>query len=512
MQGDSDARGLTAMQVAGRAPAVTATAHAPTVYPATALIAMGGVTLGIPVANLREVMVHPPGLQPLPAGGPFAMGCVALRGQVIPVLDLSAALNLPPSREGCNIIAILRWESRIVGLRAQAVRRIVQSSEVLVQEMTPAGSEMARLVLPRVALVGLEVVSLLDASALLTAAEVPHTAEQPTRSRHLDRSSQFLLCEIGGWRYCVSVRNIEATLAETAVDSSVLAQGSCEGAIERHGLKMALMNPQIFTGFVKGGARPAHSGGIVLKLEPGRGLTLRADRITDILHLQRSQITAIPPTVCDRPDLFQGVVFDAKGLPCYVLDIDRLTADPEAQALARIAHRKDEGNRADSSTSGAAKGVPGTAIFVRAGGLRALAIEDVVEILQLPAAFCKTKPRYDGFIDSLFYRDSLLAVFCMSWLAGERDPQPGQRPGIVVVRKAGERIGLLVEDIVGIERVHFIDDVPEFSGGPATRLAMRQSHTSARFVALWPVQPAVKKERNIHQMPAAAADHQGILS
>lgn len=473
------------VQGADLVPAVINTAPALIGQAATALISLGGLLLGIPVTNLREVMVHPPSLQPLPSGGPFATGCVPLRGQVIPVLDLSAALKLPAPPEGPCIIAILRWENRVVGLRAQEVRRIVQPNDVLIQELAPAGSDLARNLLPGVALVGNEVVSLLDSNALLAAPDVPHSVEHQTRSRHLDRSGQFILCEIEGWRYCVAVGNIEGTLAETVVDNSVLFHGACEGVIERNGLKTALMNPKVYTGFSSAGDRLSQSGGIVLKLDAGSGLILRADRITDILLLQPAQITPVPAAVCARSDLFQGVVFDAAGAPCYVLDITRLVAETDVLALASIACRKDADRPRGATSGGGPKGVAGTAIFVRAAGLRALAIQDVDEILPLPLALSTALPRHDGFVGSIFYREALLPVFCMSCLAGVTDPPPGQRPAIVVVRKAGERVGLLVQDIVGIERVQFVEDVPEVAQGPATRLAVRHLNAAHRFVAVW---------------------------
>ncbi|MBI1171389.1 hypothetical protein GC209_08310 [bacterium] len=460
---------------------------------ATALISLGGLTLGIPVANLREVMVRPPGLQPLPAGGRHAVGCVALRGQVIPVLDLATALTLPlpgsPPGQSPGIIAILRADDRVVGIAAHDVHRIVQSRDLTVQDLDPAGSAPARTVLPGVALFGEEVVSLLDARALIDMVDVPHATERPAPSRHLDRSSQYLRCEIGTWRYCVSVRQIEATLADTVVDSRVLFHGACEGTVERHGIEMALMNPRIYTGFAAGAERLLQSGGVVVRLDAARSLTLRSDRISDILHLQRGQIAPMPKAPCARPDLFLGVVFDAQGEPCYVLDIEKLIAEPQVQSLAGVAHRRADKALVATDIADGPKGVAGTAIFVRAGGLRALPIQDVEEIAPRPAALDDAQPRHDGYLGWVRHRDALLPVFCMTWLAGVTEAHRGIRSGIVIVRSAGERIGLLVEDITGIEPVRFVEDAPEVPHGPKTRLAMRNRKTPDRLVAVWDLEP-----------------------
>lgn len=411
------------------------------------------------------------------------MGCVALRGQVIPVLDLAPSLSLLDQAKTPGIIAVIRSEGRVVGVRADSVRRIVQSRDMQVQELLVTGSSVGNKILPRVALVGKEVIHLLDAEALFELPDLPHALEVQTKSRHLDRSSQFLLCNIGTWRYCVPVSHIEATLPETSVDSKVLVQGSCEGAVQRHGVQMALMNPSSYTGFSSTGASPQHSAGIVIKLDGDRCLTLRADRISDILHLQRDDISAMPKAVCRRPDLFQGVVFDPDGQPCFVLDLDRFIEDPDVQSLASVAHRISD--LVVSKSDLGPKGKPGTAVFVRAGGLRAFPIHDVEEIIPRPALMPNEEPRHDGYMFSLAHRGALLPIFSMSCLAGKGEVTRGRRSGIVVVKEFGERIGLLVQDIVGIEPVTFIEDVPDIPGGPKSLLAMRSRASSDGLIAVW---------------------------
>src|SRR5471032_2184921 len=92
--------------------------------PAAAALALGLMTvddvlLALPVAMLREVIPCPESLAPLPLPG--VCGAVQLRGLIIPVLDLRAALGLPGSSAADKVVVLMRHAGRLLGLRVSAV-------------------------------------------------------------------------------------------------------------------------------------------------------------------------------------------------------------------------------------------------------------------------------------------------------------------------------------------------------------------------------------------------------
>ena len=201
-----------------------------------ALIDLGAAKIAIDVTDLREVMPAPEKLQAFQSSAPGIVGCVALRGQVVPVADLGPLLGLPGRQAGDEpgVIVIIGNQFQAYGITARAALQIVQARDCAPQYITRDQTALVDRLLARLVLVDDEAIGVLDPHAL-PALGVPLSrsdrAQDPTR----EPTENFLLFETDGTRFCLPLSDIQATLPEASIDPSILRAGPSEGGIVHHG-------------------------------------------------------------------------------------------------------------------------------------------------------------------------------------------------------------------------------------------------------------------------------------
>lgn len=422
----------------------------PTPAASVALIDCGTMVIGVEVIHVREVIPEPPELQPLPSSGPGVIGCLALRGLAVPVVDFASLLGWPD--QGPGILVVLRVEGCLVAFRARASRRIVLRDQIRMQDMAIAASGPGEQIFPRIGLLEEEAIAMLDPNALI-AMGIPSTRDSRAATKVSDISEQYLLFKMGGRDFALPVSRIDGTVPETEVGGATLVSGPCEGAIQRLDLEIALINPLAMCGMGHEVTRPRQSGAIVLKFEGEHRLALRADRVCDIIQIKRSVISPMPRVLARRGDLFLGVVPVEVDRWYHVLDPDGIAQDPALRAFAALTRR---GGGAAQGPGARLRGRRSTALLFRAGGDFALPIEAVEEIVGLPPSVI------DDDIQALHlctisHRGGLLPIFALSQILVGGRVDFGPLSAVIVVHIDGERIGLAVEEMLAIERVGFVE-------------------------------------------------------
>lgn len=87
---------------------------------------LDGALLGIPIAQVEEVN-HQLDLTPVPHAPACVRGVVNLRGDVVTVIDLRAALGLPPAaltRKSRNIV--VRWRGERIGILVDRIGDVLR--------------------------------------------------------------------------------------------------------------------------------------------------------------------------------------------------------------------------------------------------------------------------------------------------------------------------------------------------------------------------------------------------
>ena len=144
--------------------------------PTHLLCILGPLTLGFEALRVREVMALPQ-ITPLSEAAPLVAGAVNLRGRVVPLLDLRAALGLEitPPTAGENLV-VLEDAQQTIAVRVDEVRDVQQldSSGAQITESTNG----IELFVSGLARDGAHIVQLVNLSALFEAAAAPTRALQ----------------------------------------------------------------------------------------------------------------------------------------------------------------------------------------------------------------------------------------------------------------------------------------------------------------------------------------------
>ncbi|WP_428927744.1 chemotaxis protein CheW [Marinibacterium sp. SX1] len=433
-----------------------------------ALIDLGAAKIAIDVTDLREVMPAPEKLQAFQSSAPGIVGCVALRGQVVPVADLGPLLGLPGRQPGDEpgVIVIIGNQSQAYGITARAALQIVQARDCAPQYITRDQTALVDRLLARLVLVDDEAIGVLDPHAL-PALGVPLSrsdrAQDPTR----EPTENFLLFETDGTRFCLPLSDIQATLPEASIDPSILRAGPSEGGIVHHGTERALLNLSRYLGMSTSGGGASRASAVLLERGEDRALALRADHVRDILSLTGGQIARMPSLLSNNPGVFRGVYTPTEGEETYILDGQALGCDPVLSSFGHLQHEVGEDPPEDnrSATVDLSERRTELALLVVAGvrcAIEVAVVEEIVSVSPRVAERWSNGMQYLGNITSR--RGELIPTFSLAASLGHTAAAEAALPAIVVIRRNDEQIGLLVDEICALERMVVMSESKSDSG------------------------------------------------
>jgi len=129
------------------------------------VFSLGGEEYALPIATVSEIIRHA-APRAVASDVPGVRGVIGLRGKVIPVVDLTARLGLPPvqvaTEDGGKII-ILDTEAGQLGVMVDDVDEVLTISTDQLDEVPTAGSA-----LEAIAKIEDRLVMILDAATLVT--------------------------------------------------------------------------------------------------------------------------------------------------------------------------------------------------------------------------------------------------------------------------------------------------------------------------------------------------------
>ncbi|MHB8846121.1 MAG: chemotaxis protein CheW [Nitrospirota bacterium] len=102
------------------------------------LFSISGDSYAVTVDILAEIII-PQKIFPVPTTPSHVIGIINLRGNIVPIVDIRPALNLPAS-PGANQVAIIRYSQMILGIIVDAVAEVVS---VPLSSVLPLPAEVA---------------------------------------------------------------------------------------------------------------------------------------------------------------------------------------------------------------------------------------------------------------------------------------------------------------------------------------------------------------------------------
>ena len=105
---------------------------------------LGSIDYGVELNKIREILIYPSNITPLPGTSEWIKGLINLRGEVVPVLDLRIRFNTSKEAiydDNTAVIAIITEDKRMIGLvvdKVDDVKHVDLSNMVAVTDIGSA--------------------------------------------------------------------------------------------------------------------------------------------------------------------------------------------------------------------------------------------------------------------------------------------------------------------------------------------------------------------------------------
>jgi purine-binding chemotaxis protein CheW len=299
----------------------------------------GDVRVALPLDELREVIMSPPTLSPLPVTNDALLGAVNLRHLVIPVLCLCRLAGYEPPPDGGAVIVIVAHEGQVFGLRADEIEGVARIPAESLLRTTIAGDQPAIFTYTFERPDDRAVVALLDAAAVAGRPGIPVVRDvglRPMATGPADGSRRtVLLLRCGTIRLCIDVGHVHSVIPQAILKPSPLEGDTCLGVVHLQGMAVPAVDPLRLLGLGRLEQGGSELRGLVLGMPRGLVVLIVSD-ISDIAAVPTSDVLPLPPVGLHKGEFLSGVLTAADGVQHLLLDGAKLRADAELDTLGGL--------------------------------------------------------------------------------------------------------------------------------------------------------------------------------
>jgi len=300
-----------------------------------------GRSYALPLGRVAEVLALPPDVVPVPRAGTAALGVVAFRGRVLPLLSLPALLGFaapPPGAEARIVVA--RLGGTETGLVVDALGPILRLAPDAIDPVPSAlsrGGTTAIDALCRVDAAG-TLISVLSADRLLEGTSV---TTSPVRSNDADPSDvgagdateQVVIFDVAGESYGVTVSAVREVLRVPETMARLpRSPDLIVGAIDVRGTVLAVVDQRRRFGLPPGEAGPRRR---IVVLEAGGSVAgLLVDGVSRMLRLEAAAIRPTPDFSGDAENAVDRIATLDDGSLLPIVDASALLAGTDRSVRA----------------------------------------------------------------------------------------------------------------------------------------------------------------------------------
>ena len=301
----------------------------------------GGRSYAVPLERVAEVLALPPDVLPVPGAQTAALGVVALRGGVLPLLSLPVLLGLtaPPPRAEARIV-VARMGGTEIGLVVDALGPILRLAPDAVDPVPAAlsrGGTTAIDAICRIDQAG-TLISVLSADRLIEGTTVTASPARSSDARTENAGAagateQFVVFDVAGESYGVPVGSVREVLRVPEVMTRLPRSSDLVvGAIDVRGTVLAVVDQRRRFGLPPGEASPRRR---IVVLEAGANVAgLLVDGVSRMLRLEAEAIRPTPDYSDDAGDGVDRVATLDDGSLLPIVDASALLAGTERRVRA----------------------------------------------------------------------------------------------------------------------------------------------------------------------------------
>ncbi|MBX3042039.1 MAG: chemotaxis protein CheW [Bdellovibrionaceae bacterium] len=420
---------------------------------------LGGNEFALAVSSVQEVVNEPDGYTSVPLAPGYLKGLFNLRGIIIPVLDLRELLGLKAEVPAeSRKIAIVESEGCCVGLLFDRTGEIFRSQE---EERSDFDQAHAAGVVSGVFKKdgGGRIVQILDVSKLFQLRHIPKDSSRDRSrrdglARKRGSRKQCISFVVGPARCALPISDIGEILKIEKLNESALGVGHCIGSIDLRGTTVPVIDFTSLLGYREVDRSDSATQGsrriIVMRLD-NELFGLMVDAVDSIVSYFSEDLISFPMVDQKKADMFLGCITGQEEGDILLLDHQKVFDHAEINEITR-GHSKLYQNKMGHAKEASSKcGARRTYITFRIGGLYAVAIHEVKEIIEYPEQLLQPPGLQSHVRGVLNLRGDLITVVdarAMYVAEGAKDPAVAHK--VLILSRNGLHFGLVVDAVESI--------------------------------------------------------------
>ncbi|MDX8348459.1 chemotaxis protein CheW [Cognatiyoonia sp. IB215446] len=414
------------------------------------VIQIGAALIAVPIQNLSEVL-HIQKQEPLAQNGALLRGGIALRGKIVPVLDIQSLAGLPEPVSTTKLGVVLEHQAHQIAVFADRIIGIASVASDDIHEITETASSRSSLFSKLFSYDG----------SFASVLNVPATFETPNifTARRSDKlktgvlRSQvpMLTFEAGTVRFSVPAIEVYAAIPRQKIDRTAIAIGPVLGEIAYHGRRIPVVCASSILG-LGNGERPSRPEIVALRFPGDLVLGFAVDAIHQIGTFFGVKETTIPLWQSGR-NFIDKVMIGEDQLQTYVLDLDGLHRAEDLLKIAELSKTEEDVKVQSKPETTKERNVSRKRqryLVVDADVRFAIPLSQVNRIVEPPARLACTTVSIPGFRGYFSRFDESIALFDLATCRGGKS-SPESKGKVLLTGPTGRQIGFSVENVVSIE-------------------------------------------------------------
>lgn len=416
------------------------------------IVAIGGALLGIPIEHLSEVF-HIEKEEKLPQKQALLRGGIALRGQLVPVLDLQQIGRLRHTEGETHFGVILQYDQRLLAVFVDQVVGITTVPKDNIQNIAQC-DQQEKLRFHEVFAYQGRFVSLLDVAATFSLPDIFTVARRNNATGQSQRVRNPMLSFVaGGALYAVPAVEVYAAIHKQTVEKTALAIGPCLGEITYHGRRIPVLCPVQILGL--GTPNSTYMTEVLALRFPGDlVLGFAVDAIHEIGTFAKGVETPLPISPADR-NFISKIIIKEDGTQIYTINLAKLHAATDLQDIAKLSKTdavspdEDRATNAQNLTSNIVA-TKERYLVVDAAERLAIPLSQVNCIVEPPQSLTAANIKTPGFLGYFSRANESIALFDLCEYMGGATVANHQAK-ILLTGKPGYQVGYVVDRVVSIE-------------------------------------------------------------
>lgn len=444
------------------------TAHSPVKPSIYGSFNLASSEFALPVSVVQEVVNEPSGYTPVPLSPDYLLGLFNLRGNIVPVVDLSKIFNFDqPSTDAAEHrsvfesrkVAILEFDNLCLGLLFDATGEIFNNTEVETCLFERSATSLQDQVIAGVFKMdnGRRIIQLLDVHGMLQLDRIPqslHNGGILATTQPRGKRRQCISFDVGDSGCALDIGAIKEIVNIGQIDNTVLAGSLCLGAIDLRGSTVPVVNFSLLLGYSDASNIDIHESDshrvIVMKVDENL-FGLLVSKINNIVSYFDDELHTFPVLGNKKSAMFKGYIAGASPTQgTIVLEQSEIFSNEEISTITKghstlFKDTKDPSFREKEGSLNRK-----TLITFSLGNLYGLEIGDVKEVIDYPTDLIKTPTMTEQVRGMVNLRGELVVIIDTRHLYGLETFIDYETTKILVFESESTKYGLIVDTVNSI--------------------------------------------------------------